>query len=204
MNRSATSKEQLLETAKEIAYGEGISKLSIRRVASESGIAIGTVYNYYPAKSDLVLAVMEDFWRSVFHRSRFDIESCDFQASYLHLFTSLRENLSRFEDCFLKEVGRYGQGDSLNEKELFFVYWTHMKEGMLKILLRDQEVREDAFSGSFTAQGFIDFAFSNLMILIQTGEESCRFVQMVFHKLIYEAGTPFFEDKGQVDPDFKD
>ena len=185
MNKSATSKELLLETAKEIAYREGISKLSIRRVAADSGIAIGTVYNYYPAKSDLVLAVMEDFWRSVFHRSRFDIESCDFQESFYQLFTSLRENLSRFEACFLKEINRYGLSDSPKGKELGLLYLAHMKEGMLRILLRDTSVRMDAFSEDFSAKAFIDFAFSNLMILLQTEEKSCEFVQLVFHKLIY-------------------
>ncbi|MFR4439841.1 MAG: TetR/AcrR family transcriptional regulator [Hungatella sp.] len=38
-----------------------IGKLSIRRLASESGIAIGTVYNYFPSKADLIAEVLEDF-----------------------------------------------------------------------------------------------------------------------------------------------
>ena len=50
MKKSATSKEELLAIAKEIAGREGIGNLNIRRLASESGIAIGTVYNYYPSK----------------------------------------------------------------------------------------------------------------------------------------------------------
>ena len=60
MKKSATSKEELLAIAKEIAGREGIGNLNIRRLASESGIAIGTVYNYYPSKGDLIGAVMED------------------------------------------------------------------------------------------------------------------------------------------------
>ena len=58
MNKSATSKEALLEIARDISYREGISKVSIRRLASESGVAIGTVYNYYPSKADLVAEIM--------------------------------------------------------------------------------------------------------------------------------------------------
>lgn len=186
MNRSATSKELLLKTAIEIAYHEGISKLSIRRVAAQSGIAIGTVYNYYPAKSDLILAVMEDFWRKVFHKSQFDVESCDFLESYKQIFYSLKENLSRFESCFLKEAVRLSQTESVKGKELELMYWNHMKEGMLRILLRDEAVKADAFTDSFSREAFINFSFSNLISLLRANDENCEFVVLVFRKLIYE------------------
>lgn len=188
MNRSATSKELLLKTATEIAYHEGISKLSIRRVAAESGIAIGTVYNYYPAKSDLILAVMEDFWRRVFHRSRFDVESCDFLDSYKQVFYSLKENLAAFEHSFLKDADSLSRMDSIKGKEMEQMYLSHMKEGMHRILLRDMAVRNDAFSDNFTSKALIDFSFSNLISLLRSGEEDCEYVLLVLRKLAYITG----------------
>lgn len=185
MNKSATSKELLLETAKEIAYREGISKLSIRRVAAESGIAIGTVYNYYPAKSDLILAVMEDFWRSVFHRGSFDTESSDFIYSFGQLFEMIRGNLAQFEHSFLLEIPSLGQSDTPKGKQMERMYLEHMKDGMLRILIRDEKVDETVWNQSFTRKQFLDFAFANLMISIQAGAESCSFLQQIFRRLLY-------------------
>ena len=65
MNKTATSRQALLEAAREIARRDGLGHISIRRTAAMCGVSIGTVYNYYPAKADLVLAVIEDFWKRV-------------------------------------------------------------------------------------------------------------------------------------------
>ena len=111
MKKSATSKEELLAIAKEIAGREGIGNLNIRRLASESGIAIGTVYNYYPSKGDLVGAVMEDFWRNVFHGSHFDTESGDFIGSIHDIYFRLHENLESFREEFLQEMEVLSQTD---------------------------------------------------------------------------------------------
>ena len=67
MNKTATSRQALLEAAREIARRDGLGHISIRRTAAMCSVSIGTVYNYYPAKADLVLAVIEDFWKRVFH-----------------------------------------------------------------------------------------------------------------------------------------
>ena len=60
MNKTATSRQALLEAAREIARRDGLEHISIRRTAAMCGVSVGTVYNYYPAKSDLILAVIED------------------------------------------------------------------------------------------------------------------------------------------------
>ena len=50
MTRRVTSKEDLLAAAVAIAEHDGVAALSIRRLAEECGVGVGTVYNYFPAK----------------------------------------------------------------------------------------------------------------------------------------------------------
>ena len=113
MNKTATSRQALLEAAREIARRDGLGHISIRRTAAMCGVSIGTVYNYYPAKADLVLAVIEDFWKRVFHGGL----SCDFthgsdfSAVCGQIYTALRTHLAQFEHTFLRELA------SLNEAE---------------------------------------------------------------------------------------
>ena len=113
MNKTATSRQALLEAAREIARRDGLGHISIRRAAAMCGVSVGTVYNYYPAKADLVLAVIEDFWKRVFHGGL----SCDFthgsdfSAVCGQIYTALRTHLAQFEHTFLRELA------SLNEAE---------------------------------------------------------------------------------------
>ena len=106
MNKTATSRQALLEAAREIARRDGLGHISIRRTAAMCGVSVGTVYNYYPAKADLVLAVIEDFWKRVFHGGL----SCDFthgsdfSAVCGQIYTALRTHLAQFEHTFLREL----------------------------------------------------------------------------------------------------
>ena len=68
MNKVVTSKEELLDTARQIVFQEGIDQLSIRVLAKKLNISVGAVYNYFPSKSDLLLAIVESFWKGIFHK----------------------------------------------------------------------------------------------------------------------------------------
>lgn len=62
-NRPVVSKEQILDAAYDIATTQGLGALSIRAVAAACGVAVGTVYNSYPTKSELVNDVVGRFWQ---------------------------------------------------------------------------------------------------------------------------------------------
>ena len=51
-------REVFLNNAKKILKKEGCGALSIRRLANDSGVATGTLYNYFRSKEDLIAAVM--------------------------------------------------------------------------------------------------------------------------------------------------
>ena len=44
------SEKKLLEAAKEIIEKEGVDNLSMKRLAQQTDMAVGTIYNYFPIK----------------------------------------------------------------------------------------------------------------------------------------------------------
>lgn len=66
MNTIVTSQEEILQKAREIALTDGLEALNIRSVAAACGIAVGTVYRYFPGKTELVTAVIGRIWREIF------------------------------------------------------------------------------------------------------------------------------------------
>ena len=59
-------KQLILNKSKEILYTEGYKKLSMRNIAKACNIAIGTIYNYYSTKKDLVIEMMTEYWEEYF------------------------------------------------------------------------------------------------------------------------------------------
>ena len=58
MHPNVPSKEKLLLAATELAKTEGLSALQMRSLASAAGVAVGSVYNYFPNKNALLTAVV--------------------------------------------------------------------------------------------------------------------------------------------------
>lgn len=56
-------KMRLVEEARRQVLHDGYSAMTIRSVAKECGVGVGTVYNYFPSKDDLVAAFMLEDWR---------------------------------------------------------------------------------------------------------------------------------------------
>ena len=47
-------------------YKDGYENLSIRNVAKKCDISVGTIYNYYPTKKELVMDLMSGYWDEYF------------------------------------------------------------------------------------------------------------------------------------------
>ena len=54
MNTVVTSKEIILEASKKLIREEGLNSINIRSVASACGVSVGSIYNYFDSKSELV------------------------------------------------------------------------------------------------------------------------------------------------------
>ena len=57
-------REQLLLTARKQIEENGYANTTIRSVAAECGIAVGTVYNYFPSKDMLIATFISEDWRA--------------------------------------------------------------------------------------------------------------------------------------------
>jgi AcrR family transcriptional regulator len=68
-DRSRATVAALVEATARILVAEGFDKASTNRIAERAGVSIGSLYQYFPSKEALVLAVVErhnrDIWQVV-------------------------------------------------------------------------------------------------------------------------------------------
>jgi len=56
-------REILLEKTRQVLSEEGYAAFSMRNIATQCGIAPGTIYNYFHSKDDMISALVEEDWK---------------------------------------------------------------------------------------------------------------------------------------------
>lgn len=59
--------KQIIDTAEKMFIAEGFEIVSMRKIAGELNIAVGTLYNYFPNKTALFFSIMERSWNKTFN-----------------------------------------------------------------------------------------------------------------------------------------
>lgn len=78
--------------------------VDMRMIAKKSGVAVGTLYNYYKNKKQLYLSILEESWQNTF----------DKLDAISELTISLREKLSKFISILYEDIeARNGLGKAL-------------------------------------------------------------------------------------------
>ena len=173
MNPGATSKESIMQVCRRIAAQEGLSALSMRTVARECGVALGTLYNYYADKDALLIATVESIWQEIFHTDAGGLAERPFPERVASLFDCIRRCTQRYPG-FLSAHSMVIAGARREEARCAMeACFAHMKAGLLAGLAADPAVNPAAFSDAFTPSDLVDFELDHLLLLLMKGEEDC-------------------------------
>ncbi len=185
MNRAITSRGAILSAGKEIVVQSGIQGLNMRDVAQKCGVSVGSIYNYFPSKSDLVVATIESVWTEMMHNSQGCNSQCNFTESVLSLFHNVQKGCKKYPSFFSAHSISVAALDKSKGREVMNQYFAHIKNGLLESLQHDQGIRKDAFSKQFTKPDFVDFVFSNIITLLAEEAKSCDFLLEIVNRTIY-------------------
>ena len=163
MNTVVTSKEEILETSRELIRTQGWSAVSIRSVAAACGVSVGSIYNYFDSKADLVGATVESVWCEIFHRPEDGAVFQNTEACITWLYGRMEYGATQYPGFFtLHSLGFMGE-DRSDGKRRMQQTWQHILNGLCAVLKRDAKVRPDAFTEDFTAEKFADVLFSLML-----------------------------------------
>ena len=105
MARNASvTRDEIVSAALAAAKRDGTSALGIRQVASACGVSVGTIYNYFPDKSALVIEVTAAYWTEVLAPWLERPQDTGLADSCKQLTSCLSGPLSEFEANWLEGV----------------------------------------------------------------------------------------------------
>lgn len=104
MRKKCISKEAIIDSAIHIIREKGLDACSMRCIATDLGVAVGTIYNYYESHDQLLKDVLEASWRKTFDRLDDEISKG----------SNPEEQLMRYCKIMLEEIKyRRGLGKAL-------------------------------------------------------------------------------------------
>ncbi len=112
--------EVILSHARDIILNDGYTSLTMRKVSNNSGIAVGTIYNYFPTKDHLTLRLMEDYWYDYLKAlDEIDRLEADLFAKLFRIYKKLDDFTQTFLEVWVKNSTPGYTEDSRNRKKNF-------------------------------------------------------------------------------------
>jgi AcrR family transcriptional regulator len=96
---------EIAKTALELFRDNSYQNVSMRKIASEAGIAVGTLYNYYSNKWELYIEVFEESWRETYQILKKNCQQLekDYLLNYLKIISEEMKN----KKAIVRELFRY-------------------------------------------------------------------------------------------------
>lgn len=186
--KDAELRKKLLSCAKRIECREGVGAISIRRLAAEANIAVGTVYNYFESKQEVLLALTEEYWRESLLQMHERVSAERFSEQLVEIIAFLR---SKMNDC--AEILMRNLHDDVETGRLRMASMQRvLRQALVDRLNRDTTIPQQVWTESFTREAFADFVFTNILSLLQQKEESGDIFLEIVSRTLYPKSEPAF------------
>lgn len=171
-NRPVISKQQILDTAYAIAADSGLASLSVRRVAETCGVAVGTVYHSYPAKSDLVNDVIARFWNEALGTCMPKPDEGDDFVDFCRALTGrVSGALALFKSDWLAQVHALGAHDLASAREREEACFAHVRAGLAAVLVADPNIEHARLTGALSAERVAGFTWAGILSAAEHGDD---------------------------------
>ena len=175
-------RETILSVARDFVEQEGIDNLNIRSLAKQSGVASGTVYNYFSSKEEILLALTKDYWKQAILDMDAAITADSFCEGLAQILSYLKEQISQSAGKLMHSLG----GVQRAGKESMAYTQLELDAVLLRLLEHDPGIRSEIWKEDFTKKQFVKFVRRNLTGLLKEDEEAAVFFIRLTGRIIYK------------------
>ena len=185
MNKTVTSREAILAASQKLVMEKGLQAVNMRTVASVCGVAVGSVYNYFPSKAELLTATVENVWREIFHMPEGSVQFLNFADSVAWVYERIQKGSKQYPGFFTLHSVSFAAGEKETGRLKMEQYFDHMKTELCRVLKMDQCVNPEAFNDKLTLQSFVDLVFTNITSSLLEEKRDCSALIEIIKRVIY-------------------
>ncbi|MEG1963543.1 MAG: TetR/AcrR family transcriptional regulator [Clostridia bacterium] len=187
MNIIVTSKSDLIKKANLLIDEQGFASLNIRDLANYVGCSVGTIYNYFSSKSDLVFSIVEDFWKNNFHSNIAENLHCDFLTFISNFYSSVFDKFTYFRQNLLPMMSILNDEEKAKGKNIEAEYKRHMLKHFIFVLQNDTLAPASIWTENFTKTNFCNFVLENIIFSIYNNNYDFAILKEIITKIFSSA-----------------
>lgn len=170
--KQVIDKENLIDEAYAIASREGICALSVRRLAAACGIAVGSVYVYFPAKGDLTAAVLKRFFAQALFEECCSIREGERFTSYARRFRdALSGAVAAMDIDWFAQMRRIPDSERSALETARAPMMAHMEQGLGRVLEADGAVDRARLVGALRPEDLCRFTLRTVFVSLMEGAD---------------------------------
>lgn len=185
VNTVVTSKEAILQTSRQLIQQQGWNAVNIRAVAKACDISVGSIYNYFGSKSELVAAAVESVWCDIFHFPENGGAFDSFPSCVEWAFARMREGEEKYPGFFTLHSMSFVGTDRSGGQQRMAQSWRHIRRGLEQVLRSDPQVRPEVFDADFTPEKFVELIFSLILSALLQHNYDCTAILGMIRRVLY-------------------
>ena len=134
MNTIVTSREDILHSSRELIRRQGWEAVNIRSVAAACGVSVGSIYNYFSSKAELVGATVESIWHEIFHFPQEPTAFADTLACVSWLYERMRYGSEKYPGFFTLHAPELWPRKRPTGKQRMYQTWDHVVRRLSAVL----------------------------------------------------------------------
>ena len=142
---------------------------------------MGTVYNYFESKQEVLLALTEAYWQNALEEMRIRVTAARFSDQIAQIILFLR---TKMNDC-AQVLMRSLHDDAATGRVRMEALRHALKQALVERLNNDEAIREDVWNERLTKEQFANFVLQNLVLLMQQMDESENVFLQVIERILY-------------------
>lgn len=175
-----------MDAAYSIACEKGLAGVNVRAVARACDVAVGTVYNWYPTKSDLISDVIARFWREALADCMPQAaEGRDFIDFCRELHLRVARAFSRFREGWLTEASSMAARDLSAARQREQACFAHIRRGLEIALQGDAKLDRSKLEGELAPEAVCLLIWDCILASLRRNDDSCRTLFALLRKTLY-------------------
>lgn len=185
MNPAATSREAILQECRQLLIHQGAAAINMRAVAQACGVALGSLYNYFPSKAALIRATVQSIWEDIFHLPDAPPQLHSFPAAVRWLYDRLAEGALRYPGFFTLHAISFAQGEKPAARQQMADYFGHIRRCLITALAQDPALVPGSLHGALSPEALVTLCMDSVLAMHMSGRDDIEALLRLLSLALY-------------------
>ena len=188
MTADQTDRDALIQAAYQIADEYGVAAITVRQVARRCGISVGSVYKAFPAKRDLVVAAIVQYFERALRQDFCHPRQNERFIPYCRRMQSaIVQTAKGFKSRWLRDADALPQAEAAAGKIREAQQMEHIRHGMEYVLVHDPTVDGSLLEGETSAARICSLMLDTLMEDVRQGTDHFDTLVPFIESMLYRS-----------------